>query len=214
MDLHVDDSLWCSLKLRGNEQLLVRIVYHSPSSSDVNNCRLLSSIRSINELNFSQVLLIGDFNVPGINWEDLDYAGNASSLAADLLDATNDATNDAYLFQHVTGQRSSLLDLVFTFDNNFIQFVQHHSPLGSSDHDCLTWQYECLFDNPTAESLPCTYNYWKGNYLAMCEEFNEINWDLLLSNDTIDINWNLFKENVTSDVDKYVPKVAKKNSIK
>ena len=69
-------------------------------------------------------------------------------------------TNDAYLFQHVTGftrhrsgQRSSLLDLVFTFDINFIQFVQHHSPLGSSDHDCLTWQYECLFDNPTAESL-------------------------------------------------------------
>ena len=126
MDLHVDDSLWCSLKLRGNELLLVGIVYHSPSSSDVNNCRLLSSIRSINELNFSQVLLIGDFNIPGINWEDLDYAGNASSLAADLLDATN----DAYLFQHVTGftrhksgQKSSLLDLVFTFDINFIQFV-------------------------------------------------------------------------------------------
>ena len=44
----------------------------------------------------------------------------------------------------------------------------------------------------------------------MCKEFNEINWDLLLSNDTIDINWNLFKEKVTSDVDKYVPKVAKK----
>ena len=82
--------------------------------------------------------------------------------------------------------------------------------MGSSYHDCLTWQYECLFDNPTAESLPCTYNYWKGNYLAMCKEFNEINWDLLLSNDTIDINWNLFKEKVTSDVDKYVPKVAKK----
>ena len=208
MDLHVDDSLWCSVKLRGNERLLVGIVYRSPSSSDVNNCRLLSAIRSINELNFSQVLLIGDFNVPGINWEDLDYAGNASSLAADLLDATN----DAYLFRHVTGftrhrsgQRSSLLDLVFTFDINFIQFVQHHSPLGSSDHDCLTWQYEYLFDNPTAESLPCTYNYWKGNYLAMCEEFNEINWDLLLSNDTIDITWNLFKEKVTSVVDKYVP---------
>ena len=115
-------------------------------TSDVNNCRLLSAIRSINELyNFSQVLLIGDFNAPGINWEDLDYTGNASSLAADLLDAIN----DAYPFQHVTGfthhrsgQRSSLLDLMFTsfffFDINSIQCVQHHSLLGSSDHDCLT----------------------------------------------------------------------------
>ena len=68
-----------------------------------------------------------------------------------------------------------------------------------------------MFDNPTAESLPCTYNYWKGNYLAMREEFNEIYWDLLLSNDTNDIDWNLFEEKVTSVVDKYVTKVALKN---
>ena len=52
MDLHVDDSLRCSVKFRGNEQLLVGIGYRSPSSSNVNNCRLLSAIRSINELNF------------------------------------------------------------------------------------------------------------------------------------------------------------------
>jgi len=77
-------------------------------------------------------------------------SGNA--LAADLLDATN----DAYLYQHVTGftrhrsgQRSSLLDVVLSFNASSIQFVQHHSPLGSSDHECLTWQYECLFKNPT-----------------------------------------------------------------
>jgi len=32
----------------------------------------------------------------------------------------------------------------------------------------------------------------------MCEVFNEINWDSLLSSDTIDVKWNLFKEKVTS----------------
>ena len=42
---------------------------------------------------------MGGFNVPGINWENLDCTGNASSFASDLLDATN----DVYLFQHVTG---------------------------------------------------------------------------------------------------------------
>ena len=159
-------ALWCSVSLRDNEQLLTGLVYRSPSSSDDNNCRLISAIRGINDLNiFSQVLLFGDFNAPGINWEDLDYAGSETSLAACLLDAIN----DAYLFQHVTGftchrcgQRSSLLDLVFTLDTNSIQFVQHHSPLGSSDHECLTWQYKCLFDNnPTTEHQSKIYNYWK-----------------------------------------------------
>ena len=133
MDLGVDDSLWCSVTLKNNEHLLIGIVYRSPSSSDDdNNGRLLSAIRSINDLNnFSQVLLIGDFNVSGINWEDSNYSGSESSLAASLLDAIN----DAYLFQHVTGftrhrrgQRSSLLDLVFILDTNSIHFVQHHAP--------------------------------------------------------------------------------------
>jgi len=104
--------------LRSYQQLLIGIVYHSLSSSGIHNSRLiLSAIRSINDLNSCcQALLIGDFNVPGTNWENLDYTGNVSSLAADLLDATI----DAYLYQNVTdfthhrsGQKSSILDLVF-----------------------------------------------------------------------------------------------------
>jgi len=44
MDFGVDDSLWCSVTLRDNKHLLIGIVYRSPSSSDVNNSRLLSAI--------------------------------------------------------------------------------------------------------------------------------------------------------------------------
>ena len=151
---------------------------------------LLLVVLTINKLKqFSQVLLMGDFNAPRINWEDLDYTGSASSFASDLLDATN----DVHLFQHVTGftrhrsgQRPSLLDLVFTSNSNSIQSIQHCSPLGSGNHNCLTWQYECLFEKTTVEGL--SYNYWKGNYAAISEEFNETHWDLLLSNDDIEIN--------------------------
>jgi len=57
-----------------------------------------------------------------------------SSLAADLLNATN----DAYFYQyvtgfanHISGQRSCLPDLVFSFNANSIQFAQHHFPLRS-----------------------------------------------------------------------------------
>ena len=61
----------------------------------------------------------------------------------------------------LSDQRSSLLDLVFTSDIDSIHFVQHHSPLGSSDHECLSWQYECLFDNPSNEGMPTAYNFWR-----------------------------------------------------
>ena len=95
-------------------------------------------------------------------------------------------------------------------DSNSIHFVQHHSPLGSSDHECLSWQYECLFDNPTNEGMPVVYNYWKGNYLVMCQELDEVDWESLFSNNSIDENWNLFKEEVASVVSKYVPMISKK----
>ena len=37
MDFNIDDSLWCTVTLRGNERLLIGIVYRSPSSSEENN---------------------------------------------------------------------------------------------------------------------------------------------------------------------------------
>ena len=61
MDFNIDDDLWCSVMLKDKEQLLIGIVYRSPSSSDTNNGRLLSAIESINNLNYlSRVLLFGD----------------------------------------------------------------------------------------------------------------------------------------------------------
>ena len=102
--------------------------------------------------------------------------GSEISLAASLFDATN----DTYLFQgftrHRHGQRSLLLDLVFSLDSISIHPIHHYSPLGSSDHECLTWlpgmQYECVPDTDTVMSPITMYNYWKGNYLAMCQEFD------------------------------------------
>lgn len=109
-----------------------------------------------------------------------------------------------------SGQRSSLLDLVFTTDTNSIYSVQHHSPLGSSDHECLSWQYECSFNVPLNDGMPIMYNYWKGNYSLMCQGLDEIDWESLFNNNSIDENWNLFKKEVAIVVSKYVPKTIKK----
>jgi len=70
----------------------------------------------------------------------------------------------------------------------------------------LTWQYECLLEKTIVGSS--SYNYWKGNYTAISEEFNETGWNLLLSNDDIEINWELLKEKVIFVANKYSPRVA------
>ena len=101
-------------------------------------------------VNFSHLLIMGDFNFSSINWAGCVCFSGENSLASSFLDSTQ----DSFLVQHVTnctrhreGQQPFLLDLVFTSDPNVIDEVIHLSPLGSSDHDCLLWNLKC-YDEP------------------------------------------------------------------
>ena len=63
-----------------------------------------------------------------------------SSFSYKLINATLDSyltQHVLYPTRHIPGQRSSILDLVFTSNPNSIESMQHLSPLGSSDHECL-----------------------------------------------------------------------------
>ena len=44
----------------------------------------------------------------------------------------------------------------------------------------------------------------------MCQEFDETDWEQLLSSDSIDVNWSHFKEKVLSSVNKHVPRITKR----
>ena len=110
----------------------------------------------------------------------------------------------------ICGQRPSILDLVFTDDSDSIDCIQHYPPLGSSDHDCLVFQYKCYEMCPSSDDVSYKYGYWKGNYVAICKEVDAIDWDILLQHYSIETNWIIFRNLVLSLVEKYVPKATKK----
>ena len=109
---------------------------------------------------------MGDFNIPNIHWEDFSCSHTGSSLVNEFLCAIQ----DNYLIQHVSeftrhspGQRSSLLDLVFALNPNSIDCVQHCTPLGSSDHDCLIFKFKCYTTHSDCKEGPVKLNFRKGN---------------------------------------------------
>jgi len=57
--------------------------------------------------------------------------------------------------------------------------------LGSCDHEYLVFDFKCYTVSQGCEESPCRCNYWKSNYLAMCEELDNIDWDNLLLHDSI-----------------------------
>jgi len=74
---------------------------------------------------------------------------------------------------HKQDQRPFLLNLVFTNNPSTINYVRHCSLLGFSDHEYLMWQYKVSAMELNYKDVACRYNFWKGNYPAMSEEFDK-----------------------------------------
>ena len=126
------------------------------------------------------------------------------------------------MVQHVTeatrfrqGQRASILDYIFTDEDNVVDNIQYEVPLGKSDHCCLTW----VITVSKAESNQSSnrLNYWKGDYEAFRTSLAEIDWvtEFAAFPDVAD-KWTYLRAKVMDAVEKYVPRrkpfqVKKKN---
>ena len=93
---------------------------------------------------------------------------------------------DAYLHQHVTvatrfrvGQRTSTLDLILTNEENLVDNLEVHSPLGNSDHGCLKFHLICCRERKVQPWK--MYFYDEGNYSSMKDELAGAAWDTLLT---------------------------------
>ena len=65
-DIGFENSLWYLIKFSSTEVLLVGVVYRAPSSSNINNQKLLSIFSQLHDLvKFTHFLII---NFPTINW--------------------------------------------------------------------------------------------------------------------------------------------------
>ena len=62
------ESCWCEIILKNNDKLLIGAIYRSPSSGMANNLKLNQMISTAVGLNHSYIVVLGDFNYPGINW--------------------------------------------------------------------------------------------------------------------------------------------------
>ena len=83
---------------------------------------------------------MGNFNFPNIDWCNNCVYDSGGSLTSKLFDITQ----DLFLTQHTSqptrhrpGQRSSVLDLIFTLDPENVDDLIHLPPVGSSDHQYL-----------------------------------------------------------------------------
>ncbi|BHF66677.1 hypothetical protein SprV_0200969900 [Sparganum proliferum] len=183
------EAILLPIKAPGSPSLDVLAVYRPPRNDPTVDARLIEDLERFSIR--SNVLIMGDFNAPLIDWSSACASGPDHAFDRRLLDMTL----KLFLTQHVSfrtrvreGQQSDCLDLLLTKSLDSTDEVQCLPPLGRSDHVVLLWEYS-IFSLPE-QATRVRRNIWRGDFTQMKAELNIINWESAFSGDIIkDWDW-------------------------
>lgn len=187
--------------------LCVRILgaYISPTAT--NHCEIVEDfcfeISNCFNTN-APTILCGDFNLPGIDWQTNSSKTHAENYFLNFC-------LGASLYQHVSEptRGNNILDLIFSNNIHIINNLFISSPIGSSDHNCIT--FELNLDIPP--SCPIKKLCFKqANYDALNLYLSHIDWKTMLgSHLDIDIIYNNFLNIVQFGIQKFIPTLSSRS---
>jgi hypothetical protein len=133
-----EDSIWCLVNIGHNDQMLLGTVYRSSNSTVVNDLKLLELLeKSVTLVNVTCFTIMGDFNLPEIDYEHFAVKGDENSYQSKFFETTQ----DLFFVQNVfgptrirQGQIPSKLDYIFTQTENDVDQLRYLAPLGLSNH--------------------------------------------------------------------------------
>ena len=171
------EQLWVQMTLCGTDTLLLGCLYRSPSSTENSLQDINSLFKLATNSRFSHVLIVGDFNLPQINWR----TGLSSAPPSHCSHTFIDTVHDSFLYQHVdkptryrVGETPNTLDLIMSSEEAMVKNLEYLPGLGASDHIILQFQLACY--SPVTEPPEPRFNLHRGNYKLLNQRILEDNW--------------------------------------
>ena len=199
----------CGCKIHTPEgPLHVLNVYRTPSSSIPADDDILRLFTTINNQQ-GDCLIIGDFNAPQVDWENM-FCPTDGSFSDRLLDKC---------LQHLftqgiliptrfrIGNRPSNIDLAFTKLPQSICNVSSSSPLGKSDHSLVWFDFDnvSVFDESPPEER---YQFHKLDTRALIAAARNYDWTSLNHLHTVNDLWHGIKGAILHLTEAVVPKAV------
>ena len=202
-----DDQLWVEVKLKGADRLLCGCVYRSPTKDKQKTVettqKVCEILKEASQRGNSHLLICGDFNYPGINWEN-EHISETTPVISPFIEAVQ----SCFLHQHVfkptryrDNQEPSLLDLVFTNEEGMLQELTHRPGLGESDHECLNFLLNCYKEEVDQKPTP---NFLKGDYITIRGRLQGVEWVQMLQGEFIE-SYSAFIQKLGEAMDGCIP---------
>uniref|UniRef100_A0A8D9BQ03 Endonuclease/exonuclease/phosphatase domain-containing protein n=1 Tax=Cacopsylla melanoneura TaxID=428564 RepID=A0A8D9BQ03_9HEMI len=156
--------------------LLLSCVYRPPNSNLAENSGLISSLREkLTDVNHP-IVVLGDFNYSGISWNKHGGIEHENQMESDFVDMLSDLGLHQ-LISEPTRYRinniPSLLDLLITNEENFINDIKIGTPIGKSDHVVISCISQIIRDSAPNNRENTKRNVWKADYEAINKEISE-----------------------------------------
>ena len=192
-DNGIVETLWCDIKTGKNKVLKVGVCYTPRRNED-------ADIKIAKEFEWackSEVIIMGDFNYAGIDWETSNGSNKDDSKFIETL-------RDNYLYQHVreATRGNKVLDLVLSQTENDVVSIEASHSLGKSDHRILTWDY--VVSTERKENAIKVPDFRKAKFDELRCLIREVNWDVLNSLNAEEA-WVKFKSVIHNFMETCVP---------
>src|SRR5215813_9478374 len=200
---HEVESVWVELFGKTDKKLLWGTFYRPPNSSKDYDTAIREQI--IQSSLKGDMIIVGDFNYPTINWNSLTAGGREEQYFLSKM-------QDCFLEQHVMEptREGNVLDLIFSTNGNYVDKVEIREHLSDSDHCSIGFTVE-LDTKKTINNriMPC---FWKAKFQEFKKEVKEAFQEGIKGNNIEEI-WNHFTTTIELAMKHWIP-YENKNKIK
>lgn len=194
-----------------NTNIIIHSCYISPSSSSELFHKYCIEIENLNIQYPDSILIIaGDFNLPGISWDNTSTSSCINGLINSKTDLIQETVTLIQLYQHnpIKNSHLNILDLVLSNRSN-LNVLQNNFPIVNIDpaHPPLQINGPSINKIKTLKKENYVFNFSRGNYYAMNEHLCSLNWNsILLNKPNISEALDTFYELLYDAINKFVPK--------
>ena len=123
--------MWCKI-VSGNSKLTIGLVYQSPNINEEDNTKIQNAIKEVSK---GECIIMGDFHHGHIQWKPLESTEGEDQQFLFLI-------QDSFLTQHVLEPTRGdiVLYIVLLPQNELVDNVKIHEPLGNSDHNQIHFE--------------------------------------------------------------------------
>ena len=174
--MKMSESVWIVIKTRENINRLYACIYRSPNSVNENNVKLLENIEWAKN-HYSELILVGDYNLPQINW---DLEQTSSEYSNMFLECIRDNGIEQMIAEPTrfrNDQTPSLLDLLLVSDPDIINYANVNVPLGKSDH--CTIEFSVKNSHKINDTHKTCYDFEKIDSEKFQETINSYDWNMI-----------------------------------